>query len=406
MVLIGRCKASPYRSRQSLRSMRRWRDIRVDEYLETIYFLAFPIGEYRPQATGLADALVARRRDARRLARVGRRDAEAARGGGARRARRAQGGDPHRRRAACAPSASCASTGSSSGCSPTSWATPPPRRTCTPTSSATRSRDDMVERIDERLGHPERCPHGWPVDTDVRAGREPRARAARRRSSPAPRATIVRLAEHDGDLLHWFYDEGLVPGRERRAATRPSRPPASSACGSTATRRRSARRPPPACSCGRRARPASNSPSTSWRSGGRRRGRAGGGAERAGLVGPLPREVVVVAAEVAVRGGLRVDRAAQVEVAQDRGRAQVEVLADELLDPRDRDVLGVEAARRGSRTGARRRSRRRPGSGSGRRARPRPRSSRRSARRRRPSGRPSSGPCRRTRRRRAGAAPP
>ena len=26
------------------------------------------------------------------------------------------------------------------------------------------------------------------------------------------RATIVRLAEHDGDLLHWFYDEGFVPG--------------------------------------------------------------------------------------------------------------------------------------------------------------------------------------------------
>src|SRR5947208_7105428 len=24
----------------------------VDEYLETIYFLAFPIGEYRPQSTG------------------------------------------------------------------------------------------------------------------------------------------------------------------------------------------------------------------------------------------------------------------------------------------------------------------------------------------------------------------
>ena len=27
------------------------------------------------------------------------------------------------------------------------------------------------------------------------------------------RATIVRLAEHDGDLLHWFYDQGLEPGR-------------------------------------------------------------------------------------------------------------------------------------------------------------------------------------------------
>jgi Fe2+ transport system protein FeoA len=22
----------------------------------------------------------------------------------------------------------------------------------------------------------------------------------------------VRLAEHDGELLHWYYDEGLVPG--------------------------------------------------------------------------------------------------------------------------------------------------------------------------------------------------
>ena len=30
----------------------------------------------------------------------------------------------------------------------------------------------------------------------------------------------MRLAEHDGDLLHWFYDEGLVPGAavELRAA--------------------------------------------------------------------------------------------------------------------------------------------------------------------------------------------
>ena len=22
----------------------------------------------------------------------------------------------------------------------------------------------------------------------------------------------MRLAEHDGELLHWFYDQGLVPG--------------------------------------------------------------------------------------------------------------------------------------------------------------------------------------------------
>ena len=24
----------------------------------------------------------------------------------------------------------------------------------------------------------------------------------------------MRLAEHDGDLLHWFYDEGYVPGSQ------------------------------------------------------------------------------------------------------------------------------------------------------------------------------------------------
>src|SRR3954447_10860722 len=73
--------------------------------------------------------------------------------------------------------------------------------------------DDMVQRIEERLGHPDRCPHGWPVDPEVE-------QAENRDLSPlsdlkaGERATIVRLAEHDGDLLHWFYDEGLVPGRE------------------------------------------------------------------------------------------------------------------------------------------------------------------------------------------------
>src|SRR5437899_12039138 len=27
--------------------------------------------------------------------------------------------------------------------------------------------DEMIERIEVKLGNPERCPHGWPVDTDV-----------------------------------------------------------------------------------------------------------------------------------------------------------------------------------------------------------------------------------------------
>jgi DtxR family Mn-dependent transcriptional regulator len=81
--------------------------------------------------------------------------------------------------------------------------------------------DDMIERIDEKLGHPQRCPHGWPVDPGVEQAENahlvPLATLA-----PGAHATVVRLAEHDGALLHWFYDQGLVPGRELevRAAER------------------------------------------------------------------------------------------------------------------------------------------------------------------------------------------
>ena len=73
--------------------------------------------------------------------------------------------------------------------------------------------DDMVERIDSKLGHPDRCPHGWPVDVDFEQ-EENKQLAPLAELGPGDRATIVRLAEHDGELLHWFYDEGLVPGRE------------------------------------------------------------------------------------------------------------------------------------------------------------------------------------------------
>jgi Mn-dependent DtxR family transcriptional regulator len=73
--------------------------------------------------------------------------------------------------------------------------------------------DDMVERIDAKLGHPERCPHGWPVDPDVEQA-ENRELEPLSALEPGTRATVVRLAEHDGDLLHWFYDQGLAPGQE------------------------------------------------------------------------------------------------------------------------------------------------------------------------------------------------
>jgi DtxR family Mn-dependent transcriptional regulator len=71
--------------------------------------------------------------------------------------------------------------------------------------------DDMIERIDDKLGHPQRCPHGWPVDPELEQA-ENAELAPLATLSAGTRATVVRLAEHDGDLLHWFYDQGLVPG--------------------------------------------------------------------------------------------------------------------------------------------------------------------------------------------------
>src|SRR4051794_1807410 len=58
----------------------------------------------------------------------------------------------------------------------------------------------------------------------------------------------------------------------------------------------------------------------------------GGAAQLSSLVRLLPREVVVVAAEVAVGGGLLVDRAVQVQVVAEGTWAQVEVLVDERDD--------------------------------------------------------------------------
>ena len=184
----------------------------VDEYLETIYFLAFPIGEYRPQDTALptlasrvAEMLGVSRASAGEMLKRLEADGLVERGEhkealltktGRARAERAV--RKHRII----------------------------ERLLTDFMGYTAAEahvhadelgetfsDDMVERIEEKLGHPDRCPHGWPVDTKVEQAEnlelEPLSALA-----PGSAATIVRLAEHDGDLLHWFYDEGLVPGAE------------------------------------------------------------------------------------------------------------------------------------------------------------------------------------------------
>ena len=108
----------------------------------------------------------------------------------------------------------------------------------------------MIERMNEKLGRPQRCPHGWPVDPE-REQAENRELVALAELGTGEHAEIVRLAEHDGDLLHWFYDEGFTPGTWSRCEEAQPGRPAEGAAGWEA---RSPRKRRPGCTSRRRRR--------------------------------------------------------------------------------------------------------------------------------------------------------
>jgi DtxR family Mn-dependent transcriptional regulator len=182
----------------------------IDDYIETIYFLAFPVGEYRPVAKG-APTLAVRVADMLGVS-------------------RASAGEMMKRLEA----EGLVERGEQKE----AILTPKGRdvaervvrrhriieRLLTDFMGYTAAEaheqadllgdtftDEMIERISAQLGNPDRCPHGWPVDTEIEQA-ENRELEALADLEPGTRAEIVRLAEHDGDLLHWYYDEGLVPG--------------------------------------------------------------------------------------------------------------------------------------------------------------------------------------------------
>ena len=72
--------------------------------------------------------------------------------------------------------------------------------------------DDMVDRLYERLGSPDRCPHGWPVAASEERAENAGARLAGRPRRGRRRRDRARSTEHDGGLLSWFY-----PRASRRA---------------------------------------------------------------------------------------------------------------------------------------------------------------------------------------------
>ena len=69
--------------------------------------------------------------------------------------------------------------------------------------------DVFVERLDERLGRPERDPHGDPIPTA--GGDLPRLVAHRLSDPDAPAAgRVVRVSDADPDLLRYLTDQGLT----------------------------------------------------------------------------------------------------------------------------------------------------------------------------------------------------
>src|SRR5437879_708938 len=137
----------------------------VDEYLETIYFLAFPIGEYRPQASGsptlaarVAEMLgvsrasageMLKRLEAEGLVERGEHKEAILTPAGRERAERVV------RKHRIVERLLTDFMGY----------TPAEAHVHADEIGETFT-DDMIERMDEKLGHPERCPHGWPVDPD------------------------------------------------------------------------------------------------------------------------------------------------------------------------------------------------------------------------------------------------
>src|SRR3954453_13475519 len=138
----------------------------IDEYLETIYFLAFPIGEY-PVAGGSSPTRASRaaemlgvsrasagemlkRLEGEGLIERGEHKEALLTGSGRKRAERVV--RKHRIIERLLPDF---------------MGYPPQGGHVHGDELGDTFTDDMVERIDEKLGHPDRCPHGWPVAPDV-----------------------------------------------------------------------------------------------------------------------------------------------------------------------------------------------------------------------------------------------
>src|ERR687887_71541 len=138
----------------------------IDEYLETIYFLAFPIGEYRPLSAGsptlasrVAEMLGVSRASAGEM--LKRLEAEGLiERGEHKEALLTKSGRARAERVVRKHRIIERLLTDFMGYSPAESHVHADELGDT-------FSDDMIDRIDAKLGHPDRCPHGWPVDTEA-----------------------------------------------------------------------------------------------------------------------------------------------------------------------------------------------------------------------------------------------
>ncbi len=70
---------------------------------------------------------------------------------------------------------------------------------------------ELIERLYERLGFPERSPHGWPVAPGDERAENPELSALT--DMPVGEScVIVRMVPGDQELASWLFEEGLRPG--------------------------------------------------------------------------------------------------------------------------------------------------------------------------------------------------
>src|SRR6184192_4036998 len=166
----------------------------VDEYLETIYFLAFPIGEYRPLSGGsptlasrVAEMLGVSRASTGEMLKRLEREGLIERGKNKEALLTAYG---RKRAEKVVRKHRIIERLLTDFMGYTAAEAHVHADTLGDTFT-----DEMVERIDERLGRPDRCPHGWPVYPAVEQS-ENNQLTPLSEIAAGSRATIVRLAEH------------------------------------------------------------------------------------------------------------------------------------------------------------------------------------------------------------------